>query len=190
MVQVYTAFSPLLQRMQTLFKKEGFKEKLIIRNSVFEIDKEHIVITDSSTALKLLRERDELKVIVLSDIPSYAEGQNLLQKGIKGYANTYIHAKHLKQAFMHIKSGNIWLYPSFMQELIAQTFVQTNSRDKLLEKLSLREKETALEVAKGKSNKEIATELNITERTVKAHMSSIFEKVGVSDRFALALMLK
>ncbi len=91
---------------------------------------------------------------------------------------------------MLIKSGNIWLYPSFMQELIAQSFVQTNSKNELLEKLSLREKETALEVAKGKSNKEIAIELNITERTVKAHLSSIFEKVGASDRFTLALMLK
>ncbi len=190
MVQVYTAFAPLLERIKTLFKKEDFQEKLIIRNSIFEINEEDIVITDAATALKILSERADLKVMALSDMPSFSEGQVLLQKGIKGYANTYIHAQHLQQAIMLIKSGNIWLYPSFMQELISQSFVQTNSKNELLEKLSVREKETALEVVKGKSNKEIAIELNITERTVKAHLSSIFEKVGASDRFALALMLK
>ena len=40
----------------------------------------------------------------------------------------------------------------------------------------------------GASNKEIARELDITERTVKAHLSSIFQKTGVSDRVALVLL--
>jgi len=190
MIQIYTAFAPLLKRIKTLSKDKSLDEKLVVRNSIFEIEKEELVLTDSPTALKLLSERPELKVMALSDIPSFAEGQVLLQKGLKGYANTHIHLTHLKQAISLINSGNIWLYPTFMQELILQTTSKTDSRDELLKQLSLREQETALEVAKGKSNKEIATELNITERTVKAHLSSIFEKVGASDRFALALMLK
>ncbi|CAN0295859.1 unnamed protein product, partial [Chrysoparadoxa australica] len=51
------------------------------------------------------------------------------------------------------------------------------------------EKQTALEAAKGFSNKEIARLLNITERTVKAHISKVYEKLGVKDRLQLALML-
>jgi DNA-binding NarL/FixJ family response regulator len=44
-------------------------------------------------------------------------------------------------------------------------------------------------VGGGHSNKEIASELNVGERTVKAHMTAIFRKVGVSDRLRLALFV-
>lgn len=190
MVQVYTAFPPLLQRLTQLFEEESFEDSLVIRNGVFEIEATSLVITDAPTALKLLGERPELIVMALSDTPTFAQGQALLQEGLKGYANTYIHATHLAQAISLIHSGNIWLYPSFMQELIVHSLPKNNAKEGVLDKLSTREQETALEIAKGRSNKEIASALNITERTVKAHLSSIFEKVGASDRFALALMLK
>ena len=47
----------------------------------------------------------------------------------------------------------------------------------------------ALEVAKGATNKEIAATLGITERTVKSHLTLIFDKTGVRDRVQLALLL-
>jgi DNA-binding NarL/FixJ family response regulator len=59
----------------------------------------------------------------------------------------------------------------------------------LLEKLTKREQEVATEASKGLSNKEIARILSITERTVKAHLASIFERLGAKDRLQLALML-
>jgi len=59
----------------------------------------------------------------------------------------------------------------------------------LLEQLTSREREVAVEVAKGLSNKEVAKLLNITERTVKAHLASTFERLGAKDRLQLALML-
>jgi two-component system, NarL family, nitrate/nitrite response regulator NarL len=58
-----------------------------------------------------------------------------------------------------------------------------------LKLLTKREKEVAIEAAKGLSNKEIARILKITERTVKAHLSSTFERLGAKDRLHLALML-
>ena len=53
--------------------------------------------------------------------------------------------------------------------------------------LPLREKEVAQRAAVGRSNQEIADELGITERTVRAHMTAVFEKLGVNDRLTLAL---
>jgi len=53
--------------------------------------------------------------------------------------------------------------------------------------LTVREIEVARAVARGDSNKEIARHLGITERTVKAHLSTLFEKLGVRDRLQLAL---
>ena len=53
--------------------------------------------------------------------------------------------------------------------------------------LTERESTVARQAAIGDSNQEIATALGITERTVKAHLSAVFEKLGVSDRLQLAL---
>jgi len=184
MIQIYTPSSALLERMQKLLPE------LYVANGIFDINKDNVVITDVNSASKLLSERPELKVLALSDTPNFEEGQGLLQKGLKGYANTYIHLLHLNQALDFINTGNIWLYPSFMQELIDSTKKKVPKEEVILELLTAREKETALQVANGKSNKEIAQALNITERTVKSHLSSIFEKTKTGDRMSLALKIK
>ena len=55
--------------------------------------------------------------------------------------------------------------------------------------VSAREAEVAQAVAAGKSNREVAEQLFISERTVKAHLGAVFEKLGVRDRLQLALRL-
>jgi DNA-binding NarL/FixJ family response regulator len=57
-----------------------------------------------------------------------------------------------------------------------------------LSMLTGREQEVSRAVAKGSSNKEIARQLGITERTVKAHIGSVFQKLNVRDRLHLALI--
>ena len=56
-------------------------------------------------------------------------------------------------------------------------------------RLSLREQEVAQLLARGNSNKEIARQLEITERTVKAHVSAMLEKLGARDRLQLSLIV-
>jgi two-component system, NarL family, nitrate/nitrite response regulator NarL len=58
-----------------------------------------------------------------------------------------------------------------------------------LDDLTSRELMVAEQVAHGASNREIAVALEITERTVKAHLSAIFDKLGVRDRVQLALRM-
>jgi DNA-binding NarL/FixJ family response regulator len=58
-----------------------------------------------------------------------------------------------------------------------------------LQMLSERERAVALCVARGESNKEITRDLNIAERTIKSHLTAIFEKLGVRDRLQLAILL-
>ena len=53
--------------------------------------------------------------------------------------------------------------------------------------LTLREREIAELIGNGESNKQIARQLLITERTVKAHLTGIFRKLGIVDRLSLAL---
>ena len=63
------------------------------------------------------------------------------------------------------------------------------SRDNLLNTLSKREQEVALFVAKGMSNQEVADKMYVSLRTIKAHLSSIYEKTGVRNRLELGLAL-
>ncbi len=55
--------------------------------------------------------------------------------------------------------------------------------------MSEREREVAFAVAEGLTNKSVAQRLDITERTVKAHLSAVFDKFGVRDRMQLALQI-
>ena len=183
-MQLYTDLSHLVERM-----KELFAEIQLVDNA-WQIAHDAIVLADPKKALQLLQELPTARVIVLSDAPSYAEGSRLLPLGVRGYANSYIHKTHLEQALHAIESGNVWLYPEFMQELIQNATGNAATNERVLEKLTERERETALLVKEGLSNKEIASRLDITERTVKQHMSHIFEKLGVSDRLSLAMLLK
>lgn len=82
-----------------------------------------------------------------------------------------------------------------MQRLIAdlasahQQPSMINNSSRVLAALTEREKEIALLVSKASSNKRIASRLDVTERTVKAHLSSIFRKTNTHDRLQLALLL-
>lgn len=149
-----------------------------------------IILCDPESAVILLQHSPHLKTLVLSDTPSYAEGTKLLSLGIRGYANTYIHGEHLIQALESVQSGNVWLYPEFMQQMIKEVTSGARDHSTILNKLTEREAQAALLVCEGRSNKEIAVHLDITERTVKNHLTHIFEKLGVSDRLSLAMLLK
>ena len=145
--------------------------------------------------LSLLQENFPLaKVCLMSHKPSFEEGRPLLSLGIQGYGNIHMSPVHVKDAVETIEDGNLWLYPEFVhnmvQMMVKSERVPTHPVSSMMERLSLREQEVATLVCEGLSNKEIAQRTSITERTVKAHLSSIFEKVGVKDRIALVLTLK
>ena len=133
------------------------------------------------------------KVFALTGAPSFDEGYALLPLKIAGYGNSYMTAENLKVALEVISEGNIWLYPDFVQSLIVQA--AQSKEMKLSQKvepdlLTAKELEVSRLVAQGMTNKEVAIQLGITERTVKAHLTHIYEKLNISDRLSLALMFK
>lgn len=132
------------------------------------------------------------KIFMLSNRPNYMEGKELLEMGCKGYGNAHMASTSFLPAVSMIENGNVWLYPEFVQELIRELKqVDTKiNHDADLNVLSAREKEIAKMVASGHNNKEIATSLGIKERTVKAHLTNIFQKLNIRDRLSLAMLLK
>lgn len=132
------------------------------------------------------------RLMILSAIPDFKQAQNFLQKGAKGYGNAMMHATHLQSAFQTLEEGNVWLYPDFVTQLMADVREQHSHEELVLHRLdalSIREREVALLLNQGKSHLEISQELDITVRTIKAHCSAIYEKLQVKDRLALTLLL-
>lgn len=154
-------------------------------------DKQKDMLT--TTLATLLKRYPDAKVVVLANTPSHAETLQALSAGAMGYAHAYSAPEMLKEIRTVIHHGGIWLGQQLLKRLIETSVKLAGNRpevvEELLERLTSREKEVAIEAAKGLSNKEIARGLNITERTVKAHLAKIFERLGVKDRLQLALML-
>ena len=147
----------------------------------------------TNTVSLIQKKYKNAKIIVLANAPNQAEALHILSMGAMGYCHAYSAPEVLKEIKTVISHGGLWLGQALLQRLIEIStklvgnqaeYVQT-----LLSKLSKREKEVAMEAAKGLSNKEIARILNITERTVKAHLGAIFACLGAKDRLHLALML-
>jgi DNA-binding NarL/FixJ family response regulator len=184
MIQLFSKNSTLDRRLKSI----GIAVQYI--TDITTLDENELIITESTSVEELISFNKTFTIFALTPAPSFQEGTKLLTLGIKGYGNAYMHAKHLRRAIITIKEGNIWLYPAFMQELISSITPSTPKKESSqLETLTARQKETALLVKEGKSNKEIAQALNITERTVKAHISAIFERTGATDRLTLALLI-
>lgn len=130
-------------------------------------------------------------IIVLSNIPEDEEGLAVLEAGASGYTGALAIAGVLKQIAAVIDNGGLWVGPSLMQRLLralARDVARPQAVGRLAE-LTPREREVALAVAAGATNKEAAQKLDITERTVKAHLGHIFETLGLRDRLQLAILV-
>ncbi len=109
-----------------------------------------------------------------------------------GYGNAMMHESHLQSAYQALEEGHVWLHPDFIAGMISQIRDHKDAKEKslaVLDSLSRREREVALMLGDGATHQEIADALDITTRTVKAHATSIYEKMDVKDRLALSILL-
>jgi two-component system NarL family response regulator len=120
----------------------------------------------------------------------------LLKAGVKGCCRRGIDPESLEQVLSVTHGGGVWvtrsLLPRLVTELRRYAEAQRPAVDKTIasDKLSAltpREKEIVRLIVGGASNKQVATALDISERTVKGHLSNVFQKLGVSDRLRLVL---
>ena len=144
---------------------------------------------------QLLRHCPACAVVVVSGVLQDAEGLRALNTGARGYCHLLAVPELMREVAEVVAHGGLWVGPSLMQRLMAATrdVVQRASHPAVpaadLSALSEREAQVARAVAAGKSNKEVAEQLFISERTVKAHLGAVFEKLGVRDRVQLVLRL-
>ena len=154
----------------------------------------HRPLIDTPTFIEIRKATPMSRIFLLSDHPTEEEGLDFLKLGIVGYANTYISADRLSEAVRIISGGAVWLGQKVMQRLILDSYARAKEKSAAdsqakLGVLTKREMEIANLVAQGQSNLEIAANLDIAERTVKAHLSSVYEKTKTGSRLNLALLI-
>lgn len=131
------------------------------------------------------------KLIFTSSSPSDEQAIPALDAGIVGYCQAFANPVTLKNVLQTVEFGQIWVGPSLLQRLIkvanqAKAAIQSPPAE-WKQRLSPREIQVAILAANGASNQQIAKECNISERTIKAHLSSIFQKMNVTDRLQMTL---
>ncbi|HEY6130504.1 MAG TPA: response regulator transcription factor, partial [Halioglobus sp.] len=117
-------------------------------------------------------------VVAMVGVPEEAEAFAVLQSGAQGYCHVEAAAEQLLEIALVVEHGGLWMPPNLMRRFLAvSTRVMAPDRPKVpqLDELTSRELMVAEQVAQGASNREIAEALDITERTVKAHMSIILK---------------
>jgi DNA-binding NarL/FixJ family response regulator len=131
--------------------------------------------------------------LILERVPEIATGRMLISRGVKAYGNSRMMSVHFFQMIETVTDGKVWTYPELTCSLAtrsSKTTLSTESTELINNKLTPKENEVIHLILNGLTNDAIASKLNITPRTVKAHVSSIFLKLHVNDRVSLVLLLK
>lgn len=137
--------------------------------------------------LKEMKEKgSSVKVLILTVHNELEYLMNAVDIGVDGYILKDSDFVELKRAINAVLDGDNYIQPSLIPALNNQLVNRDIEKDKIA-LLTSRELEVLVQVANGMFNKEIATNLNISERTVKNHISNIFKKIDVSDRTQAAV---
>ena len=133
-----------------------------------------------------------VRVGVCSDLPNIREMLECVRLGAKAYCNSHMAAIHYHQMLQMLEQRQSWFPPQMLDETfkLAQQVVKPAPDQKPLDMLTEREKDIALAVGEGKSNRQIADLYEISEPTVKTHLTNIFKKLDLKDRVGLVLYLK
>ena len=132
-------------------------------------------------------------VIVLEREPEITTGKMLISHGIKAYGNSRMLTHHYLQMIQTVLDDKIWTYPSLTAKLSKtanRASLNSDAKELIENRLSQKEQEVVYLILEGLVNDAIASRLEITTRTVKAHVSAIFSKLHINDRVSLVLLLK
>lgn len=135
---------------------------------------------------KMKEKKMKIKVLVLT---VHNEVEYLLKAvdiGVNGYLLKDSESAELKKAILAVVNGENYIQPSLIPVLNSKMIDRDNDSVKI-ESLTKRELEVLKNLSYGMYNKEIAEKLDISERTVKNHISNIFKKIEVTDRTQAAV---
>jgi len=140
-----------------------------------------------SATKEILRLKPEIKILILTSFSDANHAIPALEAGALGYLLKENDPDEVIQAISKLVNGEKQIHPKVTEELLSALQTQRKPEHNLLNSLTSREKEVLKEITNGKSNKEIASTLFISEKTVKTHVSNILSKLSLQDRTQAAL---
>lgn len=144
-------------------------------------------IMDGIEATKKIKEKlPQIKVMILTSFSDQNHVIPAIEAGASGYQLKDVEPDELVKAIKQLMTGENQLHPKATSQILNH-LASKNEMKRPFEDLTRREFEVLQEIARGKSNKEIAASLFITEKTVKTHVSNILAKLSLSDRTQAAL---
>jgi DNA-binding NarL/FixJ family response regulator len=144
-------------------------------------------VMDGLTAIKEIKlMRPETEVIALTSFADDEKVFTAIRSGATGYLLKDVQPADLVKAVIAAERGEVQLHPEVAKRLMHEVVAPPKENDGL-EELTERELEVLGLLGRGMSNKEIARELQVSEKTVKAHVSSILNKLSLPGRTHAAL---
>ena len=140
-----------------------------------------------SATKEILRLKPEIKILILTSFSDANHAIPALEAGALGYLLKENDPEEVIQAISKLVNGEKQIHPKVTEGLLSALQTQRKPEQNLLNSLTSREKEVLKEITNGKSNKEIASTLFISEKTVKTHVSNILSKLSLQDRTQAAL---
>lgn len=176
-----------MQSAATQFSWQSYRD--ISQLECTESDFIWLLTTDENWSKKLAEAKQKVgSVVLLTYKYDRIEMQTALRLGAKAYCHALATQSLLSSVARVVNAGGIWLPNELLAALTSDVAVRMNPKP-ALNGITNREKDVLSGILNGLSNKEIAREFGITERTVKEHVGSILNKFDSKDRINLLLHL-
>lgn len=131
------------------------------------------------------------RIVAASSNPKDNDAVIALDAGCAAYCHAFSDVATLKQIRQVVEAGHVWIGKTLMDRLLRgvnhAVALAPGPVDEWDQGLTTREREVAILAANAASNHHIALDCDISERTVKAHLSAVFKKLNITDRLQLAL---
>ncbi len=126
--------------------------------------------------------------VVLTGSESYNDYVNVVRMGARGLVLKGDPPDKLFTAIRSVAAGELAFSDDIAHQVLTAMAAEPQAQMSSMARLSERERQISMLVARGLKNRDIASELSISENTVKRHLQSIFGKTGARDRLELAVM--
>ena len=186
-------------RLYEPFVKEGKNLEAVLKKNPIDfllLDQDILQAEGLNKLSLLVSLKADIKIILLVNHYQAQEEISAVIFGAKAYCLKTTSVEIIKKIIQKISAGELWVDRQFVSRLLLALEDLTKAKhkeavyfDSGYDSLTPREKEIANCVASGYPNRKIANTLNISERTVKAHLGVIFRKLTISDRLQWALYI-
>ncbi len=137
---------------------------------------------------RICRSTSETRVLILTSVADEEMVDNAIRAGAHGYLLKEINGNALIDAIRDIAAGKSILDPAITARVLSLVRGNTPSTRSLIENLSAQESRVLALIAEGKTNKEVAVEMGLAEKTVKNYLGTVFEKLHVTRRTQAAAL--